>query len=183
MNEHGVIIRPGSIVDLAAVVALERATENAPHWPTINYAAILQSQGTNSQSQGPNSPIATPRRCLFVAQTTVSDAQAAVEAHAVIKGFAVGVVPPSGHDEVTAELESVAVAASARHAGIGRALCAAVLDWTKEEGAASIVLEVRAGSAPAIALYEGLSFVLAGRRPRYYRDPEDDALLMRLPLR
>lgn len=179
MNGHEVSIRLGSIADLAAVVALERATENAPHWPTINYAAILQSQDISS-------PITAVRRCLFVARTTASDAQAAVEAHAAnaaIRGFAVGMVPPSGHSEVIAELESVAVAVSARRAGIGRALCATVLDWSREEGAASIVLEVRAGSAPAIALYEGLSFVRAGRRPRYYRDPEDDALLMRLPLR
>jgi ribosomal-protein-alanine N-acetyltransferase len=43
-------------------------------------------------------------------------------------------------------------------------------------------LEVRAGRAGAIALYTGLGFVIVGRRRRYYREPVDDALLMRLDL-
>ena len=47
---------------------------------------------------------------------------------------------------------------------------------------AALELEVRAASAGAIALYEGMGFVLVGRRRRYYRGPVDDALLMRLGL-
>jgi ribosomal protein S18 acetylase RimI-like enzyme len=43
-----------------------------------------------------------------------------------------------------------------------------------------IALEVRAGSVGAIAFYQGLGFVRVGRRARYYNDPEDDALMMRL---
>ena len=43
-------------------------------------------------------------------------------------------------------------------------------------------LEVRAGSVGAIALYEGLGFVVVGRRRGYYREPVEDALLMRLEL-
>jgi ribosomal-protein-alanine N-acetyltransferase len=43
-------------------------------------------------------------------------------------------------------------------------------------------LEVRASSAGAIALYTGLGFVEAGRRPGYYAEPKDDAVLMRLEL-
>jgi ribosomal protein S18 acetylase RimI-like enzyme len=45
-----------------------------------------------------------------------------------------------------------------------------------------IALEVRAASAGAIALYATLGFTQTGRRPRYYRDPEDDAVVMRLEL-
>jgi [ribosomal protein S18]-alanine N-acetyltransferase len=41
---------------------------------------------------------------------------------------------------------------------------------------------VRASNAGAIALYKLLGFVEAGRRPRYYQDPQDDAVLMRLTL-
>ena len=81
-----------------------------------------------------------------------------------------------------AELESVVVSASYRRAGIGRALCRAVLDWSRSQGATELVLEVRAASSAAIALYASLGFTLAARRPRYYRDPGDDALLMRLQL-
>jgi ribosomal protein S18 acetylase RimI-like enzyme len=93
--------------------------------------------------------------------------------------LAVGLVHSA---EAVAELESMAVAASARRAGIGGALCAAVLDWCREQGAASVTLEVRAGSTAALALYAALGFSQAGRRPRYYSDPEDDALILRLPL-
>jgi ribosomal-protein-alanine N-acetyltransferase len=46
----------------------------------------------------------------------------------------------------------------------------------------ALELEVRAGSGGAIALYAGLGFVVAGRRAGYYREPEEDALLMRLDL-
>ena len=181
MNGRDISIRPGSIADLAAVVALERATETAPHWPMANYAAILHPERSG------DSPIEAPRRCLFVALTEAPDTAQAVApnraANVRIMGYAVGMVLPSGQGEVAAELESVAVAHAARRAGIGRALCAAVLDWSRGQGAESIALEVRASSTAAIALYGDLGFITAGRRPRYYREPEDDALLMRLPLR
>jgi ribosomal-protein-alanine N-acetyltransferase len=62
-------------------------------------------------------------------------------------------------------------------------LCAAVVDWCGELGAAALELEVRAGSVGAIALYTGLGFVGIGRRAGYYREPVEDALLMRLDLR
>ncbi len=145
-------IQPAQLSDLDAIVALERATENAPHWPLSAYAAILADS-------------ASPR-CLLVAQTAGQ-----------LEGFAVGLVSPS-----SAELESVVVAASSRRAGVGRGLCNAVLDWTRSKGATEIILEVRAVSAGAIALYASLGFTETGRRPRYYRDPEDDAVLMRRQL-
>jgi ribosomal-protein-alanine N-acetyltransferase len=44
-------------------------------------------------------------------------------------------------------------------------------------------LEVRAGSLGAIALYRQLGFSEVGRRPAYYRNPEDDAVLMQASLR
>ncbi len=78
-------------------------------------------------------------------------------------GFAVGKVIGVGCGEF-GELESVAVEAAARRGGVGRALCGAVVEWCRERGAAVVELEVRAGSGGAIALYEGLGFVVAGRR-------------------
>jgi ribosomal-protein-alanine N-acetyltransferase len=61
-------------------------------------------------------------------------------------------------------------------------LCLAVADWCRDRGARALELEVRAGSVGAIALYDGLGFVVAGRRAGYYREPAEDALLMRLAL-
>jgi [ribosomal protein S18]-alanine N-acetyltransferase len=151
-------LRPATTADLEAILTLERATANAPHWPPATYAEIVATQNTNN-----------PQRCLIVAHTEDQKDQ--------ITGFAVGLI---NRTESTAELETVAVAASARRTGIGRALCTAVLGWCREQGAISIVLEVRASSADAIALYTQLGFVSTGRRPRYYRDPEDDALILHL---
>jgi ribosomal-protein-alanine N-acetyltransferase len=50
-------------------------------------------------------------------------------------------------------------------------------------GAQSMQLEVRSASVAALALYRSLGFVEQGRRTRYYRDPEDDAVLMAIALR
>lgn len=110
------------------------------------------------------------RRCLFVA-----------EGECQLIGFAVGKVIGMGF-ESSSELESVAVSSDARRAGVGRSLCAAVIDWCRAQGAVAIELEVRAASMGAIALYSGLGFVVEGRRPGYYQAPLDDAVLMRLKL-
>jgi ribosomal-protein-alanine N-acetyltransferase len=96
-----------------------------------------------------------------------------------IAGFAVGRVLAAG-GAVEAELESVAVAAKVRRQGVGRALCAAVIAWSRERGAPAVELEVRASSQGAIALYTALGFVPNGRRAMYYRHPVEDALLMSL---
>jgi [ribosomal protein S18]-alanine N-acetyltransferase len=151
-------IRLAGATDLEAVIQLERTAEEAPHWAEGEYAAMLV-------------PVSgAVRRCLFVA-----------EAELGLIGFAVGKVIGIG-PEASSELESVAVADSARRGGVGWMLCAAVIDWCRAQGAAAIELEVRAASAGAIALYSGLGFVVDGRRAGYYREPADDAVLMRLKL-
>ena len=147
-------IRAALAGDLAGIVALERATAEAPHWAEAEYAAMICSGGDSV------------RRCLFVA-----------EAGGALIGFAVG---KSVGDH--AELESIAVDLRARRGGIGRALCEAVIDWCKGQRIAAIDLEVRARSEGAIGLYRGLGFVVAGRRDAYYSGPPDDAVLMRLDL-
>jgi ribosomal-protein-alanine N-acetyltransferase len=75
----------------------------------------------------------------------------------------------------------LAVEASQRRGGVGRALLDALLAWAREQAAGAVVLEVRDSNAPAQALYAAAGFVADGRRPRYYPDGED-ALLWRLML-
>ena len=110
------------------------------------------------------------RRCLFVA----ADGR-------VVSGFAVGSAYGTGRD-TEAELESVVVRDEMRRQGLGSALCRAVMEWATHEGAPAIGLEVRGGSGGAVRLYGGLGFVAVGRRPRYYHDPEEDAIVMRCAL-
>lgn len=142
------------------MIQLERATPEAPHWAEAEYASIMS----------PDESGAAMRRCLFVA-----------EAGSGLLGFAVGKVLVSETLRL-AELESVAVSMPARRAGVGRALCEAVIGWCREQGATEMELEVRAGGLGAVALYQGLGFAIVGRRGGYYRDPTEDALLMQLRL-
>jgi [ribosomal protein S18]-alanine N-acetyltransferase len=160
---EGFRVRVAEAADVVGVVALERAIVEAPHWAEAEYAAMVRADRAVDGAV---------RRCFFVAET---------EAEGRLLGFAVGKVIGSNAGAV-AELESVAVEAAARRCGVGRALCVAVSDWCREQGVAALELEVRAGSAGAIALYAGLGFVVAGRRAGYYREPVEDALLMRLDL-
>ncbi len=161
MTVPGLRVRSGNAEDLAQVISLERGAVEAPHWSEAEYAAIVRSRG---EAEG------AVRRCLFVAESGEE-----------MVGFAVGKVILLATESV-GELESVAVDETARRRGVGRALCEAVVDWSRGQGAAEIELEVRAGSEGAIALYAGLGFVAVGRREGYYRDPEEDAVLMQLKL-
>ncbi len=97
----------------------------------------------------------------------------------MLAGFAVGKIVMAA---ASAELESVVVRVSARRTGQGAALCSAVIEWCRSQGVASIELEVRSANIAAKGLYERFGFVEEGVRRGYYRDPEDDALLMRLNL-
>ena len=76
-----------------------------------------------------------------------------------------------------ADITNVAVFPAARRQGVGRALIQAVADYAAEQALVRVTLEVRASNAAAIALYEGFGFVQDGRRPRFYSDPTEDALL------
>ncbi len=159
MSVPGLRLRVASAADLGEVVALERRVVEAPHWAEVEYGAIVESSGEG-----------TIRRCLFVAETDET-----------LLGFAVGKVILSTADRV-GEIESVAVDAAGRRRGVGRSLCEAVVHWCRDQGAVEMELEVRAGSSGAIALYEGLGFGVVGRRGGYYREPDEDAVLMQLKL-
>ena len=67
-----------------------------------------------------------------------------------------------------------------RRKGIGKLLLKSALDEAREEGARRAFLEVRESNDAAQAMYEGFGFKITGRRPRYYRDNDEDAILMTL---
>ena len=79
-------------------------------------------------------------------------------------------------------LERIAVAPQFRRHGAAEALLRRFLDDGREK-LAFLTLEVRAGNAPAIGLYEKLGFEVVGRRRNYYREEGEDALLMTVVLR
>ncbi len=76
-----------------------------------------------------------------------------------------------------ADLTNVTTAEACRGRGIAKALLEALMQAAKEQGIVAFTLEVRAGNAAAIALYEKLGFVCEGRRKNFYTAPVEDALI------
>lgn len=78
------------------------------------------------------------------------------------------------------DMMNIAVHPDYRRRGIAEALCLALVEALKENGNHCLSLEVRSSNAPAKALYEKLGFVQVGLRRNYYRNPREDACIMRL---
>ena len=76
------------------------------------------------------------------------------------------------------QITNVAVHPDARRQGVGRALMEAVTKEARARGLVQIALEVRASNQAAILLYERDGFAIAGKRPRFYRNPVEDAFVM-----
>jgi ribosomal-protein-alanine N-acetyltransferase len=75
-------------------------------------------------------------------------------------------------------INTLAVAPGFRRRGHATALLRAVLAEAEEAGAGKATLEVRASNAAALALYERLGFRISARRPGYYSNPTEDALIL-----
>ncbi|HMD83053.1 MAG TPA: ribosomal protein S18-alanine N-acetyltransferase [Anaerolineales bacterium] len=65
-----------------------------------------------------------------------------------------------------------------RRQGIAKKLLAYALRELRNEGAQSSFLEVRASNFAAQEMYRKFGYEESGVRPRYYRDNDEDALLM-----
>jgi ribosomal-protein-alanine N-acetyltransferase len=147
-----------SPADVERVMEIARNLNDAPHWPLAAYLAAL----------GQDAPQSQPRRIALVAAEPETG---------VVAGFLVaGLQPPQ------AELETIAVAAEGQRRGVGRRLLAALIAMLKTAQVTEVILEVRASNHAALGFYRTLGFVKAGRRPRYYANPEEDAVLLELRL-
>lgn len=80
------------------------------------------------------------------------------------------------------EILRIATHPERRRRGIGSRLLSEILRRMTAEGLEDVFLEVRAGNAPARGLYRDLGFTECGVRKKYYKDPEEDAILMHLHL-
>ena len=77
------------------------------------------------------------------------------------------------------DMMNVAVIPERRREGIAEVLIDSLIIALKRNYCSSLTLEVRASNAPAIALYEKMGFRQVGCRPNYYRNPREDALILR----
>jgi ribosomal-protein-alanine N-acetyltransferase len=145
-----------------------RNSAEAPAWSDDDLAGIVKA------------PSRDQRR---VRKGWIAEAEEAEEGLRAAAGFVVatGLCIPNLPAEC--ELEFVFVAPEARRQGIGRTLVHTLCAWARELGAEVIRLELRASNTCALRLYQQCGFTLAGKRPGYYVDPPEDAVLMHCRIR
>jgi ribosomal-protein-alanine N-acetyltransferase len=150
----GWMLRPATIDDLDAIMALETSTFGSDAWSRPVMRSDMGSRHT----------------VYLVAAAEGSDA---------VVGYA-GLHAPVGSGD--GDIQTIAVAESVRHQGIGRMLMVSLLTTARERDARHVFLEVRADNPNAQALYESLGFEQIAVRPRYYQPDGVDAHVMKAVL-
>lgn len=179
-------VRRMNVSDIERVFMIAWSRRHAPKWTKVAYLSALKVD-------------ASPRRIALVAEDSgeghaplVFDwkapdfveaersAAVALESDAKpgrVVGFAVAsLVPPQ------AELETIVIAAAEQRRGIGGKLMTAMAEELSAAAVSEALLEVRASNDRALGFYRSMGWREAGRRPRYYAEPEEDAVLMSLAL-
>ncbi|MGA8034800.1 MAG: GNAT family N-acetyltransferase [Candidatus Acidiferrales bacterium] len=143
--------------DVDAVLAIQAASPEIAQWSRADYERVEAGEMAG-----------------WVAER-ISDEGARAP---VVVGFLVARnIPPE------VEILNLAVVPSARQHGVGSALFDAAIAWARSVGATQCMLEVRAANDVALRLYHRRNFQVVGRRPRYYANPVDDALLLTVSLK
>ncbi len=113
--------------------------------------------------------LANPQ-CYYLVAVTADDGDSLV-------GYA-GLFCPDGAGE--ADIQTIAVAETARRHGLGRALMQSLINEARRRAAAEVFLEVRADNPAAQNLYRSLGFQQLAVRAAYYQPEGVDAWVMRL---
>ena len=77
-----------------------------------------------------------------------------------------------------AEVLNLAVRPETRKKGIGGTLLQAAVEELRHGGVTRIYLEVRESNTQARSFYQNHGFAETGVRPKYYREPDEAAILM-----
>lgn len=77
------------------------------------------------------------------------------------------------------DMMNVAVSPDHRRCGVAQELILALVEALKAQESHALTLEVRRSNEPARRLYEKLGFEQVGLRKNYYRNPKEDALILR----
>lgn len=141
--------------DLDAIMEIERSTFTTDGWS----ADAMASELANAQTY------------YLVAHRP--------EFPSVIEGYA-GLFAPRGAQQ--SDIQTIAVAPSARRTGLGRVLMQTLIGEARERGAQEVFLEVRADNPGAQRLYDHLGFERIAVRPAYYQPDGVDAIVMRLAI-
>jgi ribosomal-protein-alanine N-acetyltransferase len=150
-GEKSVRVRPAVPADLPRLVEIASHSATAAQWNHAEYQK------------------------LFAPEQPKSRTALVIERGVDVAGFVVG---RQVADEW--EIENIAVTGSARRCGLGTRLLGEFLNMVRSGGGTEVYLELRESNHAARALYEKWAFQEAGRRKSYYRDPDEDALVLRL---
>ena len=145
-----VAIRSAALNDVPAILAIEQRAPHAAHWTAEQYKKL-------------------------VASGVVLVAEEAAEEAVELSGFICAKVVAGDW-----EIENVVVAAEFLRRGIANELVRNLIQRAENEAASAILLEVRESNLPARRLYKKHGFREVGRRPVYYRDPVENAILYAL---
>lgn len=77
-----------------------------------------------------------------------------------------------------AHITNIAIHPSHEGKGLGSILVDSMIDYAKSNHIKSMTLEVRESNDRARGLYTKLGFMDCGKRPNYYQDSKEDAVIM-----
>lgn len=80
------------------------------------------------------------------------------------------------------DMMNIAVHPGYRNRGVATALIVELTQQLKMRGSRGLMLEVRESNSAAISLYEKHGFLQVGCRRNYYRNPRENALILRKEL-
>ena len=152
------LVRDAVPVDIPAMMAIAAGADTAAHWTSEAYARIFES-----------SLLHEPTRLALVVEDSAGGA-----GEAQIVGFIVALCA-----EREWEIENIVVMEAAQRRGLAMRLLDEFLNRAWAAGVEAVFLEVRETNLAARALYEKRGFLTSGRRPGYYCEPEEDAVLYR----
>jgi len=150
-------VRPAVEADVATMVAIERASFSDP-WTSEALASTLRYEHM---------------------RVLVAEERGEVGGDGAGRPLGYVVAMRAGQE---AEIADLAVSPVARRRGIGSALIDRLLTELTAGGVLAVFLEVRESNGAARALYESRAFRGIGRRRGYYRNPVEDALLLKREL-
>jgi ribosomal-protein-alanine N-acetyltransferase len=142
--------------DVGQVQAIAARVETAPHWPHTEFLRLAEVVAARPEKRG-----------AWVALSGAEQIAGFGYMHRVL-------------DE--AEVESIVTAPEFRGLGAGSILLMEMIDWSRALGLRRLLLECRRSNESALRLYRRHGFQEDGVRLRYYRNPEEDAVLMSLLL-
>ena len=137
-------------IDLEPILAIEQLSFQWP-WGRIFFQGELSCQNAFN----------------YVVKSVEADKASQIAAYAFMRRVA---------DEL--HILKIAVTPARRGQGIATWFLNRCFTAGARQGANSVYLEVRPSNIPAVQLYEKLGFKEIGRRPNYYTDSKEDALVM-----